>query len=410
MVVKDFYNQKLAQVNVNTDSLRGKLFLSSIFRLLLFVSAFIAFILLNKYSLTLASVVGILLFSSFLSLVVRHLFLTQQKIYWDSYKTVIESEIKACGYNYNDFRNGEPYINHRHEYSFDLDIFGRDSIFQMINRTVTHEGEKQLVNILNTRTLEKGRIIKSQETVKELVALPELMLQFRATGKTSSIEDQDIQQIIDWTSKKSFISNNRVLRVISFLMPSVLWLVLVFAFFYSSLIPLVGLIYLLNMLLVGYFTKNINREHQRVSVFLKLLQKYQGLLTVICCRDYKSGLLKQINEELSCNGQKADVQLKMLNRLVGAFDSRLNLAAAIFLEGFLMWDFHCLYKIDKWRNDCGSRLPVWLKNVSYFDALISLGSYAFLHPEYVYPDISDETVLDAGKVGHPPDSTWREGG
>ena len=46
------------------------------------------------------------------------------------------------------FENGTEYVDFKHFYSFDLDFFGNNSIFQNLNRTATFIGSKKLSNLL----------------------------------------------------------------------------------------------------------------------------------------------------------------------------------------------------------------------------------------------------------------------
>lgn len=48
------------------------------------------------------------------------------------------------------------------------------------------------------------------------------------------------------------------------------------------------------------------------------------------------------------------------------------------------------------------KLPLWFDALARFDALNSLGGFAFNHPEYIYPEIADTYFQMEGKaLGHP---------
>lgn len=398
---KTYFGQQNSLAIQELETLRKKIILNSILRLVTFIGVFLTFFLLIEQTITIAILVALVILICFIWLVVKHVSLQQMKTYWDAFKGITESELKACDHNFVDFKDGEQYINHRHEFSFDLDLFGKGSVFQMINRTVTQMGEKYLADLFHSPYLNKTHIENTQDAVKELSALPELLMHFRATGNTSEIVPEDKEQIGLWTSKASFVSGRKILRMLSFLLPGLLIFISIATFFYSFLSPLILLFFLVNMAIIGANVRIINNEHNRVSIFLKVFQKYQGLLAIISDQTFKSELLKELAGELTSMEKNADSMLKQLTKLVGAFDSRLNFVAAIFLEGFLLWDLHCLFKIEKWRIDCGKRLPIWLEKVSHFDALVSQSSYSFLHPDFSFPVITEDTVLAVEKLGHP---------
>ena len=63
---------------------------------------------------------------------------------------------------------------------------------------------------------------------------------------------------------------------------------------------------------------------------------------------------------------------------------------------------HLAHSIETWRHRVGRHIDTWLDAVGDFEAVMSLGGYAFEHPDYVFPTISDEsTVFEAEDIGHP---------
>ena len=59
-----------------------------------------------------------------------------------------KNELDALNGNISSFHNGKEFINSSHPYSFDLDIFGEESIYQQINRTCTGGGASFLAEAL----------------------------------------------------------------------------------------------------------------------------------------------------------------------------------------------------------------------------------------------------------------------
>ncbi|MBK7095031.1 MAG: hypothetical protein IPH57_08285 [Saprospiraceae bacterium] len=55
-----------------------------------------------------------------------------------------------------------------HPYSGDLDIFGKYSLFNRINRTITYEGQEILANWLGFPEKLPETILKRQAAIKEL--------------------------------------------------------------------------------------------------------------------------------------------------------------------------------------------------------------------------------------------------
>lgn len=58
----------------------------------------------------------------------------------ESLRGVYQKELNYLKGDFSSFPSGEQYVNPRHEFSLDLDIFGAQSLFHRINRTVTTGG------------------------------------------------------------------------------------------------------------------------------------------------------------------------------------------------------------------------------------------------------------------------------
>ena len=65
------------------------------------------------------------------------------------------NEIDGLGGTFSAFRDGSEYVNPQHEYAYDLDLFGKDSLFNRINRTVTRKGSDRLAERLTRLSEDK---------------------------------------------------------------------------------------------------------------------------------------------------------------------------------------------------------------------------------------------------------------
>ena len=64
-----------------------------------------------------------------------------------------EEELKIASREFHHRNEGLKYQNSNHEYSLDIDLFGKGSFFQFINRTVTNEGTNSLVKALTANDI-----------------------------------------------------------------------------------------------------------------------------------------------------------------------------------------------------------------------------------------------------------------
>ena len=92
----------------------------------------------------------------------------RRKSYHQALKKVFIDEISFLNGDYSPFENGKQFIDKSHPFAFDLDLFGENSIYQMMNRTATKEGGAILANELGTIPDNEEEILSRQESLEEL--------------------------------------------------------------------------------------------------------------------------------------------------------------------------------------------------------------------------------------------------
>ena len=71
-------------------------------------------------------------------------------------------------------------------------------------------------------------------------------------------------------------------------------------------------------------------------------------------------------------------------------------------NGFLLWDLNQAFKIEQWIKTYGHEVGQWFDTIAFFDAYNSLGNFAFNHPKYSFPKLTDDAVvLKALDAAHP---------
>ena len=81
----------------------------------------------------------------------------------------------------DEFDPGLEFANAEHPYHNDLDIFGNNSLFQLINRCTTFWGRKTLADWLSGKASQE-EILLRQESIKELSENIDWIQKFQATG------------------------------------------------------------------------------------------------------------------------------------------------------------------------------------------------------------------------------------
>ena len=87
-----------------------------------------------------------------------------------SLDSAYQNEITAMNGDFSCFDSGERYIDAHHPFTFDLDCFGADSLFNRINRTVTSGGNRCLADFMSTLKPHSSieELTKYHDAIKEL--------------------------------------------------------------------------------------------------------------------------------------------------------------------------------------------------------------------------------------------------
>ena len=109
---------------------------------------------------------------------------------------VYEQELDYQKGDFGSFDAGERYVNPQHPYTYDLDVFGRGSLFQRLNRTVSTGGSNQLAACLSMewgnergeKTVE--RIVQRRESIKELSRNEAFLSRFKSFGTKEKINTE----------------------------------------------------------------------------------------------------------------------------------------------------------------------------------------------------------------------------
>jgi DNA mismatch repair ATPase MutS len=89
--------------------------------------------------------------------------------------------------------------------------------------------------------------------------------------------------------------------------------------------------------------------------------------------------------------------------LVDLLDARRNQMAAV-LTAPLLWTTQMALAVDAWRRAHGAAVARWLAAVGEVEALVSLATYAFEHPELPFPTLLDEGAppqFEGEAIAHP---------
>uniref|UniRef100_UPI003217A678 MutS-related protein n=1 Tax=uncultured Draconibacterium sp. TaxID=1573823 RepID=UPI003217A678 len=392
-----FYRAKLEKYTAELNSVSLKVKRFAWYRFFAFAGIFVPMFVFGFQLISMA--VSAFLVILFFFLIKKNIQLENQKKRCSILKKLAEDEILALKHSFLHFHNGEEFLNTEHFFSYDLDLFGDGSLFQYLNRTVTVGGRQKLAGWLTKPSLEKNEIDLKQEAVHELSQIPDWRLQFLANGKLFEETEALSHEIKSWSEMELELNRTGFVKWLIKIVPFITLLAAV-----PSVMGITDFFLLLmvsvQFLLMYFFWKRINQYFSFFGRKSQLLSKYMELLNFVEDRGFKSGYLANLKEKVT--EPSAGKIISELKKIVNEFEYRQNILVGILLNGFLVWDIRCVYKLWNWHHKHHKKLAVWLDVIAEIDALISLGNYANNHSGFTFPKIHDgEFIFGANDLGHP---------
>lgn len=391
-----FYDRLAEAQKQIASGFTKKIYTVGTLRLIVFVTGvlLIYFFYRNISILIVSEVLIILLFV----LLLRHYnALVQKKENAVVLEKICRDELRAFHYDFSAYDGAVERIDPAHNFSFDLDIFGKKSLFRQLNRTSLLEGKKQLADYFEYPLSSESQIAKRQQAIAELVEKETFCLDFRVIGSRIKSESKhDERQLFAIDTPLS-----QVWKIGVWFAP---FLFLGSLFLIQLKVISGGILLAVYLFLIGFSTipmKQVKRIWLTFSKKVRMLEKYAQLFELVENRQFDSALLVELQHAVKRSG-KASLAIKNMARYAGNLDLSFVFPVMFLLNPVFLWNVLYSLKIEKWITRHGTLTDEWFVSLAHFDALISLGTFAANNPDYVYPTMSDTDFSFTGKaMGHP---------
>ncbi len=313
--------------------------------------------------------------------------------------TINKVELNSLDYKFDDLPGGEEYICDKHHYSSDLDLFGKQSLFQFINRTTTMFGKDQLASWLMNTNNSSEEILLRQAAIMELEKRAEWRQVFQGTGKVNQLGNLSAATIEKWVTQPTAL-HKAVRPLIWGLFALNLMLIIAGSlslahFFFPVTISL------FNLCFVFFQNKKIMKEHKSLDGFIKAFTLLKKLIDLIEKEDFSSQKLHGFKAQLFNGKKNATKAFKQISRVLDALDQRGNVIVSTFFNALFLRDIHLILSIERWKKEYAGEIPLWMKIIGEIDALNSVANYGFNNNDFVFPLISEHDLISAKELGHP---------
>ena len=398
---ENHYTERLSLTEGQLQQVKKQIFRISMLRLALFIAGIAGVYFFFNQTTQLIVCICLTFFPLFILVKIHNRFFIRKE-WLETQARIIQEELQALSGDYSSFEDGKEYTNPEHPYSFDLDIFGRRSLFQSINRTCTFFGKNRLAKWLQNHLHEKTSIEKRQEMVREISEHTLFREQFRVAGLVHHGQSSDGEKIQAWSQSPAQYLHAGWVKAFIWGVPVINSLLLITSLAGWTSFSWLGLSFGIFLVLSFGIIKRATYIQETYGKQLKSLNGYARLIALAKAENWKSAGMLELMERFNLNGQSPVQALQQLSKELDRLDLRNNQFLYVLLEGSIFFQLQEIVRIERWKVRYGQHISEWLETVGELDALCSLGTFAYNHPQYTYPELTEKPFYFlATQMGHP---------
>ena len=297
-----------------------------------------------------------------------------------------------------------------HPFASDLNIFGEQSIHQLIDTAFSSGGSRRLLAWLMNPVPDLDHIHERQAILREIEPLVGFRNHLALNGGLVSGETQarwDGEVLYNWLKKQTRErSFTKALWILGALSAANLILFVLNA---AGLVPavwVVSFLFYTSLYVIKY--RELGELFSEAYDLSQTLDKLRAILIYLETYPYrKQGYLSSLCEPFWQAARRPSSLLKEVGRIASAASLKNNPIVWLILNMVIPWDLFFGHRLEQAKKTLRKVLPIWLDAWYELEALNSLANFAYLNPDYVFPDLlseaarADQPVITAQDIGHP---------
>ena len=295
--------------------------------------------------------------------------------------------------------DGSEFADELHPWTQDLDVFGRGSLFQMLNECRTLPGRRHLASWMTQ--------ICEGETIR--------VRQARAQGLKQSLKLREslacIPDSANWQTAELLLKN----WVQDPSQPIPVWVLIWSSMIGLAAVPVISLV-MLDMLSLKYLLMMIVLQTPAVIMTRRQIRhtaaqmdnvdsalcQFGNVIEVFEQHHVDEPAVRDLQNRFHSESETASRAIHRLSRLTEWQNNAMRnqfFAPIAWACGLFVLLTHLL---ECWRRQHGRDVSDWMETVACLEATVSVAGYSFDHPDDCLPEISDnEPILVAENLGHP---------
>lgn len=279
-----------------------------------------------------------------------------------------------------------------HPYATDLDIFGKNSLFQFMNEANTYYGIGILTEMLTVRE-DLQTILYRQAAAEELSEKVDFYQELLAYGNINNI-NKDPQKLISFLEQK----NTKLFNILKYVyvFPAALIISAITFLIWPSqnMLFIITTIILIQGLIFAAFLPKTSPILSILYGNNRSLRNFKSITSLIEAQTFKSPLNTKMQSFLSNNASKFIGRLSFIESAANLRNSMIIFLALNFL---FLWDILLVVSLEKLKGQ--GNIKVWLKTIGFFEAMASVANINVTFQDWVTPKFDDTLSFTA--ASHP---------
>lgn len=283
-----------------------------------------------------------------------------------------------------------------HQFMPDLDIIGKNSLFQFINFTNSLGGKKRLIDKLSLKDFSKSSINSNQKAIQELKNNFKFSLHFQEKmSKIDKINKTDYKDYLYFFESKPKNSSKEL--IVSLIITTITIIVTIL-----TLLGLIHSFYLTGLIILELISSYVyiflyNEDFEKISKYTRAYRELKDIYKYIETQEFTSPKLKQIKRNID----KGNIILNKLTKIADLDSYRNNFITYVIFNCFASLNFVIHYKYIKLLNDNNEDFETSIKCLEELESLISLTTIGYVKETITLPKITDEISLNMENMKHP---------
>lgn len=333
----------------------------------------------------------------------------------EALREVSSRELSYLSGDFSAFADGRKYADASHPFTTDMDVFGQQSLFQRVNRTVTSGGSDRLATMLSSQPQPVAVINRRADAIEALSANTVWRTEFCAVGAGGIIDTDAVARAMHGVRDvevPGWVVSPIAMGVATLALAGLVATIALAALtdVPSNIAVIWALVQLGAVLGVCHgrlmsISRAVGKLQRQMTAYVRLV-RLMGLLMDEAGRDGDDPLRCK-DSELLCRlvgATSGAVQsFREVEHILRGLDRRGNILGLILADIFALADFRLLRRFALWQRRYMLDMDRWIEAVGEMDALVSMATFRYNEPSAVRAQLVEATGVEFHARGmcHP---------